>query len=55
MVPRKVTAMWAMAMLQQSKDPFGLKHEEIKKPTSSGEGFQELLDREIEARKEEKR
>lgn len=47
--------MWAMTMLQQSKDPFGLKREDIKRKRSGDGEFQTLLDREIEALKEEKK
>jgi hypothetical protein len=54
-VPRKVTAMWAMTMLQQSKDPFGIKREEIKRKRSGDGEFQTLLDKEIQALKDEKR
>lgn len=48
MISRKVTAMWAMTMLQQGKDPFGIKHEEIKQKRSSGDEFKELFDAECE-------
>lgn len=47
--------MWAMAMLQQGKDPFGIKREEIKRKRSGDGEFQALLDREIEVLKEEKK
>jgi len=47
--------MWAMTMLQQSKDPFGIKREDIKQKRSGNGEFQTLLDREIEALKEEKK
>lgn len=43
MVDRKVTAMWAAAILSQSKDPFGL-HRETKTTTHGAQGFQDLLD-----------
>lgn len=43
MPDRKATAMWAAAMLSQSKDPFGL-HREIKTTTHGAQGFQDLLD-----------
>ena len=39
----KVTAMWAAAILSQSKDPFGL-HRETKTTTHGAQGFQDLLD-----------
>jgi len=47
--------MWAMTMLQQGKDPFGVKREEVKRKRSGDGEFQTLLDREIEALKEEKK
>lgn len=47
--------MWAMTMLQQSKDPFGLKREDIKRKRSGDGEFQTLLDKEIQALKDEKR
>ncbi len=54
MVDRKVTAMWAAAMLSQSKDPFGL-HRETKTTTHGAQGFQDLLDNEIaKLKKQEK-
>lgn len=43
MADRKVTAMWAVAMLSQSKDPFGL-YRETKTTTHGAQGFQDLLD-----------
>lgn len=47
--------MWAMTMLQQSKDPFGIKREAIKQKISGNGEFQTLLDREIKALKEERK
>jgi hypothetical protein len=42
----RVTAMWAAAILSQSKDPFGL-HRETKTTTHGTQGFQDLLDTEM--------
>ena len=47
--------MWAMTMLQQGKDPFGIKREEIKKKQAKESEFQEMLDREMDALENEKR
>ena len=47
--------MWAMAMLQQGKDPFGIKREEIRRKRSGDGEFQTLLDKEIQALKDERK
>lgn len=54
MADRKATAMWAAAMLSQSKDPFGL-HRETKTTTHGAQGFQDLLDDKMAKLKQQKK